>query len=172
MKKDNWILKVLLFTFIITILVSGLSNYISNNTNIIVLIIITIIITIIGILFDMIGTSVLTAKESNFHSMASYKVKGSKKGIKLIKNRSNIASFCNDVIGDICGIISGGFGAVLSISVADFLGISVVISTIIVTAIISSLTVGGKSLGKILAIKNADKIIFRTAKIKKMLSIK
>ena len=165
MKKDNWILKVLLFTFIITILVSGLSNYISNNTNIIILIIITIIITIIGIIFDMIGTSVLTAKESNFHSMASYKVKGSKKGIKLIKNRSNIASFCNDVIGDICGIISGSMGAMIAIYISNNLKIDITISAILISSLLSTITIGGKALGKKYAIKQSDKIILLISNI-------
>ena len=159
MKKDNWILKVLLFTFIITILISGLSNYVANNTNIIILIIITVLITIIGIIFDMIGTSVLTAKESNFHSMASYKVKGSKLGIKLIKNRSNIASFCNDVVGDICGIISGSMGAMIAIYVSNKIKLDVTISGIIIASILSTITIGGKALGKKYAIKQSDKII-------------
>ena len=159
MKKDNWILKVLLFTFIITILISGLSNYVANNTNIIILIIITVLITIIGIIFDMIGTSVLTAKESNFHSMASYKVKGSKLGIKLIKNRSNIASFCNDVVGDICGIISGSMGAMIAIYVSDKIKLDVTISGIIIASLLSTITIGGKALGKKYAIKQSDKII-------------
>ena len=159
MKKDNWILKVLLFTFIITILISGLSNYVANNTNIIILIIITVLITIIGIIFDMIGTSVLTAKESNFHSMASYKVKGSKLGIKLIKNRSNIASFCNDVVGDICGIISGSMGAMIAIYVSNKIKLDVTISGIIIASLLSTITIGGKALGKKYAIKQSDKII-------------
>ena len=67
MKSDNWIIKVFLFTFFITLIVSGSSNYIASNSNMIVLIIITILIIILGILFDMIGTSILTANEANFH---------------------------------------------------------------------------------------------------------
>ena len=172
MKKDNWILKVLLFTFIITLLVSGVSNYIASNTNIIALIIITVIITIIGILFDMIGTSVLTAKESNFHSMASYKVKGSKIGIKLIKNRSNIASFCNDVIGDICGIISGLMGAMIGIYLANYLKINSTISTMIIASLLSSITIGGKALGKKIAINKSDKILLFISIILTKLSFK
>ena len=172
MKKDNWIIKVLLFTFIITIFVSGLSNYISNNTNITILLIITFIITIIGILFDMIGTSVLTAKESNFHSMASYKVKGSKKGIILIKNRSNIANFCNDVIGDICGIISGSMGAMIAIYLANHFKIDSTISGVFIASILSTITIGGKALGKKYAIKQSDKIILLIGTILTKLSFK
>ena len=126
----------------------------------------------IGIVFDMIGVAALTSKKENFHAMASKKLKGAKEAITMLNHSNMVATVCNDVVGDICGIVSGGFGAVLAISIADKTEISVVLSTIIVTALISALTVGGKSLGKNIAIKNSDKIIYRVAKIKKMLSIK
>ncbi len=159
MKSDNWIIKVFLFTFFITLFVSGLSNYISNNTNLIIVIIITILITALGILFDMIGTSILTANVANFHSMASYKVKGSRESIKLINNKSNISNFCNDVIGDICGIISGSMGAIIAISLSNLLKIDITIISLVIASIISSITVVGKAIGKKYATKNSDKII-------------
>ena len=159
MKSEHWILKVFLFTFFITLIVSGLSNYISNNSNIIIIIFITIFITLIGILFDMIGTSVLTANEANFHSMASYKVKGSKESIRLIKNKSMIANFCNDVIGDICGIISGSMGAIISINLSNLLKVNLTIVALIITSIISSITIVGKALGKNYATRKSDNII-------------
>ena len=110
----------------------------------------------IGIIFDMIGVAVLTAKESTFHAMSSKKVKGAKKATKLIKNNVKVASFCNDIVGDVCGIVSGGLGAVLAISISDYLGIT--LATIIVSAIISSLTVTGKAIFKNVAVKKADNI--------------
>ena len=164
MKSDNWIIKVFLFTFFITLFVSGLSNYISNNTNLIVVIIITILITTLGILFDMIGTSILTANERNFHSMASHKVKGSKESIKLIKNKSNIANFCNDVIGDICGIISGSMGAIISINLSNILKINITIISLIIASIISSITIVGKAIGKKYATNKSDDIILLVGK--------
>ena len=164
MKSDNWIIKVFLFTFFITLIVSGSSNYIASNSNMIVLIIITILIIILGILFDMIGTSILTANEANFHSMASRKVKGSKKSIKLIKNKSNIANFCNDVIGDICGIISGSMGAIISLNIMEIFEIDGTISALVIASIISSITVVGKALGKKYATNNSDIIILLVGK--------
>ncbi len=165
MKSDNWILKVFLFTFFITLVVSGLSNYISNNSNFIVLIIITVLITFLGIIFDIIGTSILTANEANFHSMASYKVKGSKESIKLIKNKSAIANFCNDVIGDICGIISGSMGAIISINLANLLKVDNTISALVTASIISSITIVGKALGKKYATRCSDNIILFVGRV-------
>ena len=166
MKSDHWILKIFLFTFFITLFVSGLSNYISNNSNLIIIIIITIVITLLGIIFDMIGTSVLTSNIANFHSMASYKVKGSKESIKLIKNKTNIASFCNDVIGDICGIVSGSMGAVIAINISNTFKIDKTIAAFLIASIISSITVGGKAISKKYATNNSDKIVLFVGKIK------
>ena len=164
-KYDPWIVKAFLLTFFITIIVSGASNFVSNNCNFFVLISITILIILIGIIFDIIGTSVLTAKEASFHAMASKKVKGAKHGIRLIKNSSNIANFCNDVIGDICGIISGSMGAMIAIYMGTNLKIDATISALLVSSIISSITVGGKAMGKKYATKNSDKIITIVGKI-------
>ena len=165
MKSDNWIIKVFLFTFFITLFVSGLSNYISNNSNIIIVIIITIVIIFLGIMFDIIGTSVLTANVANFHSMAAHKVKGSKESIKLINNKSNISNFCNDVIGDICGIVSGSMGAIISINISNLIKFDITLCALIIASIISSITVVGKSVGKKYATKNSDNIILFVGKI-------
>ena len=61
-KHDPWIIKAFLLTFFITIIISGISNTVSKTCPFYVLVIITILIIFIGILFDIIGTSVLTAK--------------------------------------------------------------------------------------------------------------
>ena len=171
MKKLNWPIKVFFITFLLAAIFSGATSLVAN-LNIIALSLILILVIFVGIVFDMIGVAALTSKKENFHAMASKKIKGSKEAISLLKNPNMIATVCNDVVGDICGIVSGGFGALLAISISESLDISVVVSTIIVTAIISSLTVSGKAFGKIIAIKKADNIIFRVAKLKKVLSIK
>lgn len=171
MKKLNWPIKVFFITFLLAAIFSGATSLVAN-LNIIALSLILVLVIFVGIIFDMIGVAALTSKKENFHAMASKKIKGSKEAISLLKNPNMIATVCNDVVGDICGIVSGGFGALLAISISESLDISVVVSTIIVTAIISSLTVSGKAIGKIIAIKKADNIIFRVAKLKKVLSIK
>lgn len=165
MDNKKWIYKAFYLTFIITLLISGISNTIANNSNIIILLVVTITIIILGILFDMVGTSVLTADEATFHAKASNKIKGAKEAIKLIKNSSTISSFFNDVIGDICGVVSGSMGAMIAIYLSTKIKIDPTISALIVSALISSLTVGGKSIGKKYAVEKSDEIIFIVAKI-------
>ena len=166
MKKDNWILKAFLLTFFIALLFNAFSNVITNKfDNIIVLVLLAIVFILIGIIFDMIGTAVLTAEESTFHAKSSKRLKGAKEGVYLIKNGSRIASICNDVIGDICGIVSGSVAAMIGLVLSIKLNISPVISILLISSIISSLTVGGKAIGKKIAIDNSDEIIFKVAKI-------
>ena len=166
MSKDNWIIKAFLMTFFIAIIFSSLSNVVINRcNNVIVLIIITVFFILFGVLFDIIGTAVLTANESTFHAKSAKKIKGSKEGVQLIKNSPRIASICNDVIGDICGIISGSCGAILAIQIANSFNLNIVFITLIISSLISSLTVGGKAIGKKYATKNSDEIVFIVAKI-------
>ena len=165
MNNKSWVIKAFLFTFLICLLISGISNIIANNANIVILFIITIVIILIGIIFDIIGTAVLTANEATFHAKASNKIKGSKESIQLIKNASNIANFCNDIIGDICGIVSGSMGAMIAIYFANKFSINPTITALIVASVISSIMVGGKAIGKNIAVKQSDKIIFKVGKL-------
>ena len=172
MKKDNWIYKVFLMTFFLSVVFSSLSNVITANANLPVMIMITIIVIAIGIIFDMIGTASLTSSEATFHAKSSRKIKGAKESLTLLKNSVRVASICNDVIGDICGIVSGGMGAMVAINLAKFFNNNVTISSIIVSAVISSLTVGGKAIFKKVAIKKCDNIIFLVGKLKNVVKLK
>ena len=166
MKKDTWILKTFLTTFIIAICFNTISNVvISKFESIIILTIILVLFIFIGILFDIYGTAVLTADESTFHAMSSKRIKGAKTGVYLIKNNHRIASIFCDIIGDICGIISGGVCALISLLISTKLNISTVLILILISSIVSSLTIGGKAIGKKYAIKKADNIVHSLSKI-------
>ena len=52
------------------------------------------------------------------------------------------------------------------------LNISLVITTLVISSLISSLTVGGKAIGKRYAIKNADEIVHNVGKIVSVFNIK
>ena len=166
MKENvNWIYKVFLLSFILSIVFSSGSSYIANYANSIILGIIIITVIIVGIVFDMIGVAVLTSNESSLHAKASKKLKGAKEAISLLKNAPRVSSVCNDVVGDVCGIVSGSLGAVLTINIATYFHLNIVLVTTIVTAVISALTVGGKAIFKTIATKKADNIVYNVGKI-------
>lgn len=170
MKKNtniNWLVTIFILAFILSILFSGISTIMANSFPTIILVFIIILVIAIGIIFDMIGVAVLTSKEANLHAKASKKMKGAKEAIGLLKNATKVASICNDVIGDICGIVSGSLGAVLTIAIASMFDFSLAstLTSVIITAIISSCTVGFKAVFKEVATKNSDSIVFTVGKI-------
>lgn len=161
----GWIIKIIILAFFISVIFTSISETVIPNVNTIIGIIITLIFIGIGVIFDMIGVSVTAADERVFHSMASQKVKGAKTAVKMKKSAEKVSSFCNDVVGDICGIISGSTAAVISINLTKELHLNSLFVTLIVMGIVSSLTIGGKALVKGIAIKRSNKILFRFAKI-------
>ena len=165
MKKDNWTIKIIIMAFTISLIFSSLSETIIPKVNTLISIIILIIFIIIGIIFDMIGVAVTTCDIKPFHSMNSKKIDYSKTAISLIKNGAKVSSFCNDVIGDICGIISGGTGIVIAANISNKLNTNAILTNLIITSIIAALTIGGKALGKTKALNNNTKIVKTFSKI-------
>ncbi|MBQ8681988.1 MAG: hypothetical protein IJ509_03660 [Bacilli bacterium] len=159
MKKDNWIPIIFILTFILSFIFGSISTLVSNM-NVLLLAILLIVIIGIGIIFDMIGVAVLSCEEATFHAKASRKIKGSKECVKLIKQANRTSSICNDVIGDICGIVSGSISASLVVLLLD-----TPIMSILLTAVVSALTVGGKAIGKRIAIDHAEDITFMVGKL-------
>lgn len=162
--KNKWILQVFIISFILSAVFSGLSSYVSDF-NVILLIVILLIVIGIGILFDMIGVATLTADEAPFHARSAKKIKEASASVRLLKNSTKISSICNDIVGDICGIVSGGLGASLSLYLVSTFHLSLLFSTILVTSFISALTVGGKAYFKNIAMKKSDSIVLFTGKI-------
>ena len=160
--KKHWILWAFVLTFVLAIIFSLIANYLGTFNNVVLIICIFVVI-LIGIIFDIIGTAVLSGDEKVFHSKASQKSKGAKMAIRLIRNASSVSSFCNDVVGDICGILSGSLVATLIVNMVSSGNLS--LWNVLLASICSSLTVGGKAIGKKIAIKKSNEIISIVSKI-------
>ena len=170
-KSDTkWIIIVTLLSLIISILFSLLSEILMPNANIILGSIIMLVFIFIGIVFDILGVSVTTANENSYHSMAAKKVKGARLAVKLKQNASKTSSIFCDVIGDICGIVSGSAGVYISIKLSNFLGMNALITSLVITGIISALTIGGKAIGKSFAINKSTSILYRFSKFLSLFS--
>ena len=166
MKKDNWIRTIFILTFILSFIFAAIST-LASNMNVLLLGILLITIIFIGIIFDMIGVAVLSCEEATFHAKASKKITGSKECIKLVKQANKASSVCNDVIGDICGIVSGSVSASLVVLLWNTPLVAMTL-----TAVVSALTVGGKAIGKRIAIDHAEDIVFMVGKIISKVSLK
>lgn len=162
----KWVFFISIWTFIMSIVISVITENLVKSLDIIMAFIVLIIIIMIGIIFDIIGIAVTTAEEKPFHAMAANKVEEARFAIKLVRNAGQVSNFCNDVIGDISGILSGAAGTTIIYKLINRYGlVDGTVLTIIVTSLIASFTVGGKAFGKSVALFNYEKIIYSIAKI-------
>lgn len=160
----KWIITILLLSFVISFSLSFISQITIPNVSLWVGIIITLLFIGLGVFFDIIGVSVTSADEAIFNSMSSRKVKGASVAVRFKKNADKVSSFCCDVIGDICGIISGAAGTAITVIIADTFSFSLLVTGLVVSAVIASLTIGGKAIGKSFAINKSAIILYEFAK--------
>jgi Mg2+/Co2+ transporter CorB len=139
------------------------SSKVMEGVNIYVALSVLLLIVVLSIIFDIIGTAVTAAEEAPFHAMASRKLYGARQALRLIRNADKVSNFCNDVVGDICGVISGSASALIVMKIAQSGDKSLV--EFIMAGLVASLTVGGKSIGKTIAIKNSNYIVYKVSVI-------
>lgn len=165
-KTVRWVVTI----FFVTILVSGaislLSDAIMGSSGIIAAFLILLAIILVGIIFDIIGVAVTSADEKPFHSMAARKVPGAQEAIALLRNAERVSSICNDVVGDICGVVSGSASATIAAQVlANFSFTWPQVISLVMSALVAGLTVGGKAIGKTFAMHSCTNIVHGVGKI-------
>jgi len=131
-----------------------------DGAGLLVALLILLLFICLGILFDIIGTAVMSADPKPFHSMASHKVKGAKQALMLLRNADRVSSICNDVVGDICGIVSGATSAVIVTQLQKGLNLQSMLISVAVTALVSGMTIGGKAMGKPFAMKRSTRVVY------------
>jgi len=158
----SYIFFITIITFVLAVFFVLVSEVLASNLrNLTLSFVVLFLIILIGIIFDIIGVAATAATETPFNAMAAKKVGGAKEGIYLVRNADKVASFANDVIGDIAGTVSGAIGISLVLRMAAGQQIlDKVFLTVLMTAMIADLTVGGKAAGKRVAVRHANKIIF------------
>ncbi|MDW7651841.1 MAG: hypothetical protein SCK29_03500 [Bacillota bacterium] len=163
----GWVITITIWTFILAILLSIVTQLLfAGVESFFVALFILLVIIFVGILFDMIGIAATAADEVPLLAKAAKKTAGAREALYLIRNADRFSNFCNDVVGDIAGIISGVLSAflVLRLITSGFLQAHPLFS-IIATGLVSALTVGGKAVGKTVAIERSTEILLTFAYI-------
>ena len=166
--KNMWIwpIVVLILAVSLSLLFSILSELVLDGSAIWVAVIVIFVFIFLAIITDMVGLAVASANLEHFNAMAARKVKGSKQALALVKNAGKVSSVLNDVIGDVCGILSGAAGASIVAKIAIDNGasfMSILIPSLI-AAIIAGLTIAGKAVFKNVAIRHSNSITLAFAK--------
>ena len=164
-KSSHWVIQVFVLAVTLSAALSFISSTALTGAGYVVAVSVLVAFIALGIVFDMIGVAVTAADPRPFHSMASHKEKGGKQAIRLLQNASRVSSVCNDVVGDICGIVSGTTAAVIVTRLQQDFSTTSVLIAIALTALISGLTIGGKALAKTVAINDCTRVVHRVALI-------
>ena len=165
-KTIRWVVTIFFTTILISGTISFASDAIMARSPMVVAFLILLAIVFIGIIFDVIGVAVTSAEEKPFHSMAARKVPGAQQAIKLLRNAERVSAICNDVIGDICGVVSGSASATIAAQVLQNFEFSLPqLASLWMSALVAALTVGGKAVGKTFAISSCTKIVENVGKI-------
>ena len=163
-KRDYWIPKIFLMSIIISAVFSLVSSNVLNGAGYIIAFLLLAAFILIGIVFDIIGVAVMSAEEKPFHAMAAKKVPGAAEALHLLRNAEKVSSFCNDVVGDICGVVSGSASAVVAVRALTMLN-SETVAQLIMSALVSGVTIAGKACGKNIATGKATQIVHTTSKL-------
>ncbi len=165
-KAIRWVITIFFVTIVISALISFVSNEIMAASTVAVAFVILLAIVLIGIVFDVVGVAVTSADEKPFHSMAARKVPGAHEAIRLLRNAERVGSICNDVIGDICGVVSGSASAAIAAQVLQKFSFSWPAAvSLMMSALVAGLTVGGKAIGKRLAIRSCTKVVHTAGRV-------
>ncbi|MDD3243269.1 MAG: hypothetical protein PHD32_06075 [Eubacteriales bacterium] len=174
-RKPSWAVRITVYTLFISLGMTLISNVLLEKLPVAWAIVILLVIVLVGICADVLGVAVTSASEGPFLAMASKRIRGAKSSIWMVRNAERVANICNDVIGDICGIVSGSTGAAISavliLRFQQFPNPELIISAVL-SAVIAACTVGGKAAGKRYAIKNCIAIVLSMGKFTEMLKIR
>ena len=154
-KTVRWVITIFVITLFVSGAISLLSEELLSRSGVVAAFFILLFIVLVGILFDVVGVAVTSADEKPFHSMAARKVPGAQEAL-----------ICNDVVGDICGVISGSASAVIASKIITHFTFSWPnVVSLLMSAFVAATTVGGKAVGKSYAIKSCTTIVHQAGKV-------
>ena len=156
----RWAVTVFLLAVALSAALSLASESMLSGAGMAVALLILLLFIGLGIVFDIIGVAVTAADPRPFHSMAAHKEKGAKEALMLLRNADRVSSVCNDVVGDICGIVSGATSAVIVTQLQKGLNLQSVLVSVGVTAVVSGMTIGGKAMGKPFAMNQSKRVVY------------
>ena len=162
----RWVVTVFLVTLVVSGMISLISDEIMARSGLLAAFAILLGIVFLGIIFDIIGMAVATASEKPFHSMAARKVPGAQEAIRLLRNAERVSSICNDVVGDICGVVSGSASATIAALILTHVdAVWPRAVSLSMSALVAGLTVGGKAIGKTVAVNSCTQIVHLVGRV-------
>jgi len=100
--------------FLMAMLISLPSQSAMQGVHLLLALPLLLLIILVGVMFDVLGVAVTAADDTPFHAMSAKKLPGARQALWLLRRADRVASFCNDVVGDLCGTLSGAAAAAIA----------------------------------------------------------
>lgn len=115
---------------------------------------------VVAVLADIVAVAATAATEPPFNAMASDKVPGAREALFVVRNADRVNSICGDIIGDICGTVSGFAATPIILSLSRlYPQIPTWMTSMLVIGVIAFLTIGGKAAEKPYAVNASTPVI-------------
>ena len=160
----RWVIKIVLISITAAMIFALISTEILGRAGYVIAFATLLVFIVLGIVFDMIAIAVTAAPEAPFHSMAVHREHGAAEALRLKRNADRVTSFCNDVVGDVTGIIGGAMAALIAARIVVNTGRESMIPSLLMTGAVTGLSVGGKALVKAFAFNKSTAIVLRLGK--------
>ena len=162
-ESNAWVAKMVAIAFVISLVFAFISTGVLPLLSLWIEVLLLLIFILIGVVFDTIGVAVAASSQEAFHSMNSRQVRGARRSLWLVRNSEKVSNFCSDVIGDVCGIVSGGATALIVATIISQGHQHTTWFLLIGTATVSVITITGKALGKTVALRHSNQIVYQVA---------
>ncbi len=164
MKRKNlsWAIKTFVLSFFLSVFFSVISQSIFPTLPVFLSLFVIVFFISFASLFDMIGVAVTSTSLERIQTKEGQR--GFQTAKKLCQNREKVSSFCGDVVGDICGILSGAGGVSLVLSMHINEASIYFLVTCFISSMIAGLTIFCKAILKGYAVDNCDRIVMTTGK--------
>ena len=156
-----WPIKIFFLALALSLLFSIASEFLVSRVGVVLSLFCIFFFISVSVLTDMVGVAVTSCDEKPFEEMCKQNRRGAREALFLIRNADRVASLCADVIGDVCGILSGAAGSTILYHIVTQNSSSAfeIIVASVISALIAGLTIFGKAIFKRYSMNNCDKVI-------------
>lgn len=153
----KWAFKVFFLSLSLSIIFSLASQSLLPKLSPFFSIFVIVFFVFVSVVFDMIAVAFTSINKNDLEKQKDEN--GYAIALKLTENADKVASFGGDVVGDICGILSGagGVSLVVNMNIND-VDLNLLV-TCLVSSLIAGITIFCKAIMKTYAIKNAKQIV-------------
>lgn len=161
-------LRVGFLSFVLAVVVNYVSDLALSSVHVLVAFLVVLLLVAVNVTLDILGTSVTAADQVPLNAKAAKRIPGARQAIWLVRNADRVANFCNDVVGDVTGAVSGAAGTTVAMQLSALVGGGAAVSQFVMlgtVGLIAGLTVGGKAAGKNFAIERATDVVMLAGRI-------